>query len=473
MIETFEVNTPGIPGGNNHWFPSQGQARNNALAAARQLGSGYRIVHHPRPRVGLPHYHLANPDGSPLARTHPSYGHFFYGHRPPRRIYRGRPWREFEHELESRLEFQSTKPPTSVGGLAENDREMPYRPTRMVLNICQQASQRANQLRGAIQQSRTIADPQRRQYELQRLRGHANFFVRRWANQAMRYIPQLHPYDIDYLIGCLARLEHAVGSSLPALGPLRTVARQRLGESEASLAYYEESSNVPVLRYGSQGPAVRELQRQLNQWLQRTGRPTLVVDGIFGSRVNAAVRAFQKAMGLTVDGIVGLQTRRALINPPLAQSSSSAAVQLAQDVLNHPGISLWRYSPVASSASDGADALSNIRDTANGRPARRSNYGNAPGGTVALNTRMLQGLLQLANTYDIRVTSIAGGTHNPSSRHYAGVAFDVDKINGAQVNLVNPYYQALMQRCRELGAVEIMGPGDSGHNTHVHCAWPR
>ncbi|MFN8453540.1 MAG: hypothetical protein U0401_02535 [Anaerolineae bacterium] len=97
--ESGEINIPGIPGANNRWFPSQGQARNVALNAARQLGLGYRIAHDPRPRLGLPHYHLAYPDGRPLERTHPAYGHFFYGRRPPRRVYRGRPWREFEAEL--------------------------------------------------------------------------------------------------------------------------------------------------------------------------------------------------------------------------------------------------------------------------------------------------------------------------------------------------------------------------------------
>jgi peptidoglycan hydrolase-like protein with peptidoglycan-binding domain len=37
-----------------------------------------------------------------------------------------------------------------------------------------------------------------------------------------------------------------------------------------------------------------------------------VVDGIFGRRTERATRAFQKAMDLTVDGIVGPQTRAAM-----------------------------------------------------------------------------------------------------------------------------------------------------------------
>jgi hypothetical protein len=56
-----------------------------------------------------------------------------------------------------------------------------------------------------------------------------------------------------------------------------------------------------VVRYGSHGPFVEEVQYQLN----RLGYPSGTVDGIFGTNTLNAVRAFQKADGLTVDGIVG------------------------------------------------------------------------------------------------------------------------------------------------------------------------
>lgn len=52
----------------------------------------------------------------------------------------------------------------------------------------------------------------------------------------------------------------------------------------------------PVLRRGSTGAAVRELQ-QLSGGLN--------VDGIFGPLTEARVREFQRAQGITVDGIVG------------------------------------------------------------------------------------------------------------------------------------------------------------------------
>jgi peptidoglycan hydrolase-like protein with peptidoglycan-binding domain len=57
----------------------------------------------------------------------------------------------------------------------------------------------------------------------------------------------------------------------------------------------------PILRPGSSGEAVRELQ----QALKGLGYDPGVVDGQFGSGTESAVKAFQKAQGITVDGIVG------------------------------------------------------------------------------------------------------------------------------------------------------------------------
>lgn len=55
---------------------------------------------------------------------------------------------------------------------------------------------------------------------------------------------------------------------------------------------------MTTLKIGSRGEDVKLLQRKLN----------LVDDGIFGSITDEAVRDFQRANGLTVDGIVGTNT---------------------------------------------------------------------------------------------------------------------------------------------------------------------
>lgn len=64
----------------------------------------------------------------------------------------------------------------------------------------------------------------------------------------------------------------------------------------------------PVLRRGSRGAAVRELQRALIA----SGRD-LVTDGVFGPGTEAAVRQYQSAAGLAADGVVGPVTWAALL----------------------------------------------------------------------------------------------------------------------------------------------------------------
>ena len=70
----------------------------------------------------------------------------------------------------------------------------------------------------------------------------------------------------------------------------------------------ELSVESAVLRQGSTGGEVKEVQRRLKQWGYYSGS----VDGIFGSGTKKAVIAFQKKNGLTADGVVGKATYAAL-----------------------------------------------------------------------------------------------------------------------------------------------------------------
>ena len=155
-------------------------------------------------------------------------------------------------------------------------------------------------------------------------------------------------------------------------------------------------------------------------------------------------------------------------NPAL---SSRAA--LAREVLKHPKIILLKKQ--VSGRHDGASSYDNVASAARGYSAKRSSYGRAPGGYARLNTSMLRTMLYLANQrgYTYRVTSIAGGSHSSRSRHYNGVAFDVDMINGRKVRYGNPYNNSFKRIARSRGATEVLGPGDRGHSTHLHFAWPR
>lgn len=66
----------------------------------------------------------------------------------------------------------------------------------------------------------------------------------------------------------------------------------------------------PILRQGSFGNSVRDLQTLLNRVVRPV--PPLVVDGSFGSKTKQAVMAFQSARKLTIDGVVGPNTWAAL-----------------------------------------------------------------------------------------------------------------------------------------------------------------
>ena len=69
-------------------------------------------------------------------------------------------------------------------------------------------------------------------------------------------------------------------------------------------------AQAAVLKRGSTGDKVSQMQQKLKNWGYYTGE----VDGIFGSKTESAVRYFQRKNGLAEDGIVG---------PATAKSSSS------------------------------------------------------------------------------------------------------------------------------------------------------
>lgn len=104
----------------------------------------------------------------------------------------------------------------------------------------------------------------------------------------------------------------------------QNLAQQGLNSTQILRNYYgnvEIVNNAPIrgitssypgtpLRRGSSGPAVVVVQVELNRISQNyPSIPKLAnVDGIFGSRTEASVRAFQRIFGLTPDGIVGKAT---------------------------------------------------------------------------------------------------------------------------------------------------------------------
>lgn len=86
------------------------------------------------------------------------------------------------------------------------------------------------------------------------------------------------------------------------------------------------------LKQGSKGSEVRELQTLLNN-----NGANLSVDGIYGPKTAAAVKSYQKANGLTVDGIVGNNTWGSLRGTNTTQTTQpSAAVTAATETTTTP-----------------------------------------------------------------------------------------------------------------------------------------
>ena len=73
------------------------------------------------------------------------------------------------------------------------------------------------------------------------------------------------------------------------------------------IALFQEAS-ADLYKRGSTGPTVSEIQTRLRSWGYYTGE----VDGIYGSKTEAAVKYFQRTNGLSVDGQTGPQTLAAL-----------------------------------------------------------------------------------------------------------------------------------------------------------------
>ena len=97
--------------------------------------------------------------------------------------------------------------------------------------------------------------------------------------------------------------------AVTAVGAVATLANtnkiERATNQTAQLEYVVDAA---VLKQGSSGQEVKEVQRRLKLWGYYNG----AVDGAFGAGTRNAVIAFQKKNGLKADGVVGKATYKAL-----------------------------------------------------------------------------------------------------------------------------------------------------------------
>lgn len=119
------------------------------------------------------------------------------------------------------------------------------------------------------------------------------------------------------------------------------------------------SAEAASYKKGSSGAVVTQIQTKLKAWGYYTG----AVDGIFGSGTEQAVRKFQSANGLSVDGKVGTQTFAALGIQANTSSggttggSSSADVNLLARLISAEA----RGEPYSGQVAVGAVVLNRIK----------------------------------------------------------------------------------------------------------------
>ena len=96
----------------------------------------------------------------------------------------------------------------------------------------------------------------------------------------------------------------------------------------AFLLLFENSKVDALSKYGSRGDEVRQIQTKLKRWGYYNGN----VDGIFGSQTLEAVKYFQRKNGLTVDGIAGPATLKAMGIYSSSNSGSSSSSSNSSNV---------------------------------------------------------------------------------------------------------------------------------------------
>lgn len=89
---------------------------------------------------------------------------------------------------------------------------------------------------------------------------------------------------------------------------LQKYIRTETTASQSNSSNTNEQWTGQTLREGSHGQAVKDLQIKL----QRLGYNVGTIDGVYGRQTTEAVRSFQKAHGLTADGLAGKSTYHAI-----------------------------------------------------------------------------------------------------------------------------------------------------------------
>lgn len=136
----------------------------------------------------------------------------------------------------------------------------------------------------------------------------------------------------------------------------RALAVAVIAAINALLIALAQSAYADLYKRGSSGQRVTEIQTRLKNWGYYAGE----IDGVYGSRTEAAVRWFQRQNGLSADGQAGPQTLAALGLPTGesgAPQDSSGDVYLLARLISAEA----RGEPYVGQVAVGAVVLNRVR----------------------------------------------------------------------------------------------------------------
>nr|XP_022343816.1 uncharacterized protein LOC111136926 [Crassostrea virginica] len=282
-----------------------------------------------------------------------------------------------------------------------------------------------------------------------------------WSKLVIFYVKNLPDQDLDEIAGQL-------GNTLSKKYEWSKAGLDHIAASPARLPVKGQTVPIRVYIY-SKTQSSENISEVISEKIKE-----LKMDIADGKMSSLSVA---KVGNINITQVVGCKDPQCLSSTFfMLTECSNTTKQLACDILDahnrDKNITLLDYHVSKEGSGDGADSLSNIKDTCDGRPAKRSNYSciikkeehTAPGDTVCLDELILQYVLDLLNTsstYTLQINALAGSCHSNASLHYSGMAVDL-QLNWSGTSRDPNQTKAYQDACTEAG-------GWKHNGTHVHC----
>ncbi|MBE9201678.1 MULTISPECIES: peptidoglycan-binding protein [unclassified Nodularia (in: cyanobacteria)] len=198
-----------------------------------------------------------------------------------------------------------------------------------------------------------------------------------------------------------------------------------------ALSILSSVSSVLALERGDQGPSVRSLQEQL----QQAGFYQAPITQVYDFATEDAVRRFQQAYGLAVDGIVGVTTRQQLETWPTQQPSYQAPIpstnnpqlpQLSTASTPFSTISNSNPQPPRPNTAISAATVNTVKTQTTSRNSNLLQLGDE-----GQQVKVLQEQLRVAGFYSSQATGIFGPITEIAVKQFQqAYKLDVDGIVG-------------------------------------------